>query len=80
MKIDKCFVDELLNVDLDKPIIGDIISMAHKLGHYTIAEGVEHDVQLLYLIEHDCDKIQGYLISKPLDEKEALEFLKNDRT
>ena len=80
MKIDKCFVDELLNVDLDRAIIGDIISMAHKLGHYTIAEGVEHDVQLLYLIEHDCDKIQGYLISKPLDEKEALEFLKNDRT
>jgi len=76
MKIDKHFVDDLLNEDLKKAITSDIISMAHKLGHYTIAEGVEHDIQLRYLIEHNCDKIQGYLISKPLDEKEALEFLK----
>ena len=76
IKIDKYFVDKLLNTDLNKAITCDIISMAHKLGHYTIAEGVEHDVQLQYLIEHDCDKIQGYLISKPLGEKNALEFLK----
>lgn len=37
---------------------------------------VEHNIQLQYLIEHNCDKIQGYLISKPLDENDALEFLK----
>jgi len=80
MKIDKCFIDELLNADLNKAIIGDIISIAHKLGHYTIAEGVEHDIQLQYLKEHNCDKIQGYLISKPLDEKDALEFLKGHKT
>lgn len=29
-----------------------------------------------YLKEHNCDMIQGYLISKPLDEELALEFLK----
>ena len=54
----------------------DIISIAHKLGHYTVAEGVEHDIQLQYLKEHNCDGIQGNLISKPLDEEEAIEFLK----
>ena len=26
--------------------------------------------------KHNCDKIQGYLISKPLDEEDAIEFLK----
>jgi PAS domain S-box-containing protein len=77
MKIDKYFVDKLLSTDLNKAITGDIISMAHKLGHYTIAEGVEHKVQLQHLKELGCDKIQGYLVSKPLDEKDALEFLKN---
>jgi EAL domain-containing protein (putative c-di-GMP-specific phosphodiesterase class I) len=45
------------------------------MGHTTIAEGVEHHVQLQYLREHGCDKVQGYLISKPLDEKDTIEFL-----
>jgi EAL domain-containing protein (putative c-di-GMP-specific phosphodiesterase class I) len=76
MKIDKYFIDNLLNEDLNKAITCDIISMAHKLGHDTIAEGVEHRMQLQYLKEHNCDKIQGYLISKPLDEKDAIEFSK----
>jgi PAS domain S-box-containing protein len=76
LKIDKYFVDILLNADLRKAITCDIISMSHKLGHRTIAEGVEHECQLHYLIEHNCDRVQGYLISKPLDENVALEFLK----
>jgi EAL domain-containing protein (putative c-di-GMP-specific phosphodiesterase class I) len=50
--------------------------MAHKLGHCTIAEGVEYESQLKYLKEHGCDRIQGYLISKPLDEDDAIMFLK----
>ena len=74
-KIDKYFIDRLLHTDLSKAITCDIISMSHKMGHTTVAEGVEHDVQLQYLKEHGCDKVQGYLISKPLDEKDALEFL-----
>ncbi|HHU63365.1 MAG TPA: EAL domain-containing protein [Clostridiales bacterium] len=69
MKIDKYFIDKLLYTDLNKAIIGDIISIAHKLGHYIIAEGVEHEIQLKYLKEHNCDRVQGYLISKPLDEE-----------
>lgn len=76
LKIDKYFVDILLNADLKKAITCDIISMSHKLGHSTIAEGVECESQLQYLKEHNCDRIQGYLISKPLDEKDAFEFLK----
>lgn len=77
LKIDKYFIDKLLDSDLDKTITGDIISMAHKLGHYAIAEGVEYETQLDYLRKHNCDKIQGYLISRPLDEDVAIEFLKN---
>jgi len=75
MKIDKYFIDRLLDTDLNNTITGDIISMAHKLGQHTVAEGVEHDCQLQYLKEHDCDRIQGYLISGPLDEEDAIDFL-----
>jgi EAL domain-containing protein (putative c-di-GMP-specific phosphodiesterase class I) len=76
MKIDKFFIDKLLDTNMDKAITGDIISMAHKLGHRTIAEGVEYDIQLQYLKEHDCGWVQGYLISKPLDEEDAIKYLK----
>lgn len=75
LKIDKYFIDKLLEVDINKAITGDIISMAHKLGHCAVAEGVEYERQLRYLKEYGCDKIQGYLISKPLDEDKAIEFI-----
>ncbi len=76
IKIDKFFLDKLLSVDHKDAITCDIISMAHKLGHFVIAEGVEHELQRQYLYDYGCDKIQGFLISKPLDEEEALEMLK----
>ncbi|NLC77233.1 MAG: EAL domain-containing protein [Clostridia bacterium] len=76
MKIDKYFVDDIMAANLSQTITSDIISISHKLGHFTIAEGVEHVVQLQYLREHNCDRVQGYLISKPLDEEEAIKFLK----
>ena len=76
LKIDKYFIDRLLDKDINEAITSDIISMAHKLGHCTIAEGVEYESQLKYLKEHGCDRIQGYLISKPFDEDDAIMFLK----
>lgn len=79
LKIDKYFMDKLMDSDIDKAITGDIISMAHRLGHCAVAEGVEHEKQLQYLRENGCDKIQGYLISKPLDEEAAFEFLKSKK-
>jgi len=77
MKIDKYFVDILLDKNPNKVITSDIISIAHKLGHSTIAEGVWHETQLQYLKDFDCDRIQGFLISEPLDEEDALKFLRN---
>jgi len=50
--------------------------MAHKLGHCVVAEGVEHEVQKQYLIDHDCDMMQGYLFSPPLNEEAAIDFLR----
>lgn len=76
LKIDKYFVDNLLIVGEEKAITGDIVSIAHKFKHITIAEGVETETQRKYLEKYNCDKIQGYLISRPLDEDDALSFLK----
>ncbi len=75
LKIDKSFIDQLMVTEPDKAIAGDIISMAHKQGHYVIAEGVEYEQQMRYLTEHGCDRIQGYLIARPLDVQDAIAFL-----
>ena len=77
LKIDKFFTDKLLLSKPEETLSGDIISMGHKLGHCVIAEGVEYQAQLEYLRENGCDKAQGFYISKPLDEGEAVSFLKN---
>ena len=40
--------------------------MAHQLKLLVVAEGVEEENQLDFLIQHDCDFIQGYLLCRPL--------------
>jgi PAS domain S-box-containing protein len=80
LKIDKSFMDKLLIVEHHKSIISDIISMAHRLGYNVVAEGVENEIQMRYLIANGCDRIQGYLISKPLNEDDAIKFLKEQHT
>ncbi|KAF0092593.1 MAG: PAS domain S-box [Fusobacteria bacterium] len=77
LKIDKFFIDKLLCLNEEESITSDIISMAHKMGHCVVAEGVEEEVQLEYLKEHGCDKVQGYLIAKPFDADVGIEFLKD---
>ena len=76
LKIDRSFISRLMYLKPEDAITGDIVSIAHKLGHLVVAEGVEHEKQREYLSEYGCDNIQGYLISRPLDEEAAIEFLK----
>jgi EAL domain-containing protein (putative c-di-GMP-specific phosphodiesterase class I) len=51
--------------------------MAHRLGHCVVAEGVEHEEQKEYLLRNGCDKIQGFLVARPLDEEAALELIRS---
>ena len=75
LKIDKFFIDKLMEWDPTKFITQDIISMAHKMGHIVVAEGVEHPRQQELLKEFGCDLFQGYLFSKPVPPAEAVAFL-----
>ncbi len=76
LKIDKYFIDKLLELHPDNAITAEVISMAHKMGHWVIAEGVEHEIQKEYLVNNGCDSFQGYLFARPLDENTALEMIK----
>lgn len=79
LKIDKAFVWKLRELALEKVILGDIISMAHKMGHCVVAEGVEDELQLNYLIEHGCDQVQGFYFANSLSEEDALKTLHDNK-
>ncbi len=66
LKIDKLFVANI-HSELDKVVVIDtIIKLAHELGMNVIAEGIETEAQLNYLISKNCYLGQGFLLNKPL--------------
>ena len=78
LKVDKCFIDSILNKDSQNCITDMIITLGRKMGMTVLAEGVESEEQMDYLIENQCHIMQGYLFSKPVPEKEILDrFIKN---
>jgi len=67
LKIDRSFIKDLDENTEDYAIVRAIIELAHTLNITVIAEGVEEEKQKQLLEELNCDIIQGYLYSKPLD-------------
>ena len=49
--------------------------MVDRMGFKIVAEGIEEKEQFEMLREQGIDYIQGYYFSKPLPEKEFLEYL-----
>ena len=76
VKIDKQFIDDILEDKEGKLIIDSICTLAKGLSLKTIAEGVETREQATYVKKCGCDYIQGYYYSKPLEVNEAIAFLK----
>ncbi|MGM0526621.1 MAG: EAL domain-containing protein [Pseudomonadota bacterium] len=77
VKVDRSFINELVNHRHDAAITEAIISMAHHLRLKVIAEGVETSAQRDYLRRCGCDAMQGFLLAKPMPKMDAIEFLKN---
>jgi len=70
LKIDKSFVDNISIDTKDEIIAKAVIEIAHNMELEVVAEGVEHVDQLNFLRKHECDKVQGFLYSKPLTSSE----------
>jgi len=75
LKIDRSFLTNVPENNEDSSIVKAIISMAHSLGLNLIAEGVESAEQLEFLRQHNCNVIQGFYYSKPLNKSDFTEFL-----
>jgi diguanylate cyclase (GGDEF)-like protein/PAS domain S-box-containing protein len=67
LKIDQSFVRNLPHNTDDCSIAAAVISLGHKLNMKVIAEGVESDAQMAFLAENNCDEIQGFRISRPVE-------------
>ena len=80
LKIDQSFIRSI-DSDSDKgAITSAVIALAESMNMQVIAEGVETEEQLTFLINKHCNEVQGDLLSKPLPstQLEAL-FLKNSK-
>ncbi|MGF0240168.1 EAL domain-containing protein [Rhodococcus sp. IEGM1300] len=67
VKIDQTFIRGLGQSSEDAAITRAIIAMAHGLSLKVVAEGVERQEQLEFLRAENCDEVQGYLISRPIE-------------
>ncbi len=67
IKIDRFFIKGIGHDHRSEAILESIIHLATSLKCEIIAEGVEEEQQLLFLKEHGCPVIQGFITDRPLD-------------
>jgi diguanylate cyclase (GGDEF)-like protein/PAS domain S-box-containing protein len=79
LKIDQSFVRDVISDPDDAAITAAVIAMARGLQIQATAEGVETEQQVLFLQSRQCDQIQGYYFSKPLNAAEMSGLLRTNR-
>jgi EAL domain-containing protein (putative c-di-GMP-specific phosphodiesterase class I) len=79
LKIDRSFVNDVTTSVDDANITRAIIGMSRNLGLKVVAEGVETEAQLAFLLAAGCGEMQGYYFSRPLPAVETLQWLRENR-
>jgi diguanylate cyclase (GGDEF)-like protein len=77
LKIDKSFITDVTTSPNDALIVQSIISLGKMLNLNLIAEGIETEEHLDFLIEHGCYEGQGFYLSKPLTKEEMGRVMKH---
>ncbi|NVJ49609.1 MAG: EAL domain-containing protein [Gammaproteobacteria bacterium] len=75
LKIDKEFISDIRSLTDEESIVNAILAMAKSLNMQVVAEGVETEIQVDYLTQHDCELLQGFWFSKPLEQADFLAFI-----
>jgi len=76
IKIDRSFVEAMLDDPSAMTLVSTVISLAHTLRLTTVAEGVESEEQAKILRLLHCDQMQGYLVSHPLSFEDMGNYLR----
>lgn len=74
LKIDKSFIRDYASDARNERVIRSIVDLAHNLGLAVVAEGIETEAALGFLLSLNCDVGQGYFLGRPAG-LEALEVL-----
>ena len=77
IKIDRTFIKEIPEKD-DGAIAKVIIELATVLHIDVLAEGVETEKQMDFLVKNSCSLAQGYLFSRPLSEEVVTDFIEKN--
>ena len=75
LKIDRSFIQDIPFNEDDMAITKAILALAQSLSLEVVAEGIEHDAQAEFLMQHGCEVAQGFLYSKALPAPEFSNFL-----
>jgi diguanylate cyclase (GGDEF)-like protein/PAS domain S-box-containing protein len=75
LKIDRAFIHDLANNEVDVAIVGAVTTMAQALGSQVVAEGLETATQVSRVRALGCDTGQGYFFAKPMPHEEVLKFM-----
>ncbi len=75
IKLDKSLIDLASRNQRGQDILSSAITLVKKMGCKGVAEGVEEKSQMDMLRSMNIDYIQGYYVSKPLPEKQFIEFI-----
>lgn len=79
LKIDRSFIADVPGDTGDMAIVAAIIAMAKTLGLEVIAEGIEQQEQLDFLITAGCDSFQGYHLARPMGAEELSTGMRTGR-
>jgi diguanylate cyclase (GGDEF)-like protein/PAS domain S-box-containing protein len=76
IKIDKAFVDDIVDNFQDREYLASIIRMVRSREKMVLLEGVTSKAQVELLREMNCDRMQGYYFSRPVPPGEFESLLK----
>jgi EAL domain-containing protein (putative c-di-GMP-specific phosphodiesterase class I) len=76
IKLDRTFVEHLVDREEDAAIVRAVVEMAGALGLDVVAEGVETADQLLAVWELGCQHAQGFYFAEPTPAREVSEMLR----
>lgn len=77
LKIDKSFIQKITTLPDNAAITKAIIALGHSIDVKIVAEGVERKEELMYLLENNCDAVQGFYFSHPIAPESLINKISN---
>lgn len=79
LKIDRSFIQNIHAAPENLAVTKAIIGLGHTLGLEVVAEGVEHDTEVLVLQDVGCDELQGFHFARPMPAEQFADWLATHR-